>query len=252
MSKLKRFLIVYFVVYTLGGFAAMWAWGPPDFSAAYREQYGHDHERYRAIAGNEHYRLYKENPAMHPLEGHLAEEAAFAETYTARPEFQLERRRIDAYVAFFDYYNTVAVIILAWGAGWAPLRGFLDKKIAQHAERIENARQERLAAEAGLDEANRLAAALPGELADIEAQGATIAAAAIAEAEEATAAIMQHLDDEVADRRAAVERRAQLAIRRELLDRALEQVEEELIAHLTPERQAALIRRFVNGLENAS
>lgn len=252
MNKTKRFLIVYFAVYTLGGFAGMWAWGPPDFSAAYREQYGQEHERYRAVAGNEHYRLYKENPAMHPLEGHLAEEAAFAADYTARPEYLAERKRIDAYIAFFDYYNTIAVVILAWGAGWAPLRGFLDRKIAQYKERIEQARQARTEAEAALAEANRLAADLPAEIAQIEAQGAEIAAAAVTQAEEATATIAQHLEEEAADRRALVERRAQLAIRRELVDRALEHVEKELAEHLTPERQTALIRQFTDGLEKVT
>jgi F0F1-type ATP synthase membrane subunit b/b' len=252
MSSTKRFLLTFFIVYMT--LAVIWAllFGPPGLSEEYLEQNKADHERYLEITKSDWYKRYEERPLLHPAENSLQEsQIAFAEEYSSRPDFIAESRRAAIFHNFFEFYNALAVVIIAVHFGKKPLLAFVDQQIADVRAKMDKARTAREAAQGHRGEAQVKMDGLEAEKAQIEEQAAEMIdedAKAIAEGREN---ILAQIDTETEERKTLEERHAAMRLKEELVDQAMAELTERLKASTTPQLQSAMLDQFVRGLEKA-
>lgn len=251
MSPVKRFLLIYFVVYLVGGVAAVVLYGPPGMSRAYLTEGNNrdDHARYIEFTKHPDYKLHRENPRMHPAEGEVAEMAAFVEEYTARPAFRAEQRRVLVFNLFFEFYTFGAVVVLIVRFARKPLLSFLDArvedvrhKIEQAAQRRAEAARERAGAETRLDEMGK-------ETAQIDAQTQALVDQAEQTLEESLRSGLEQIAAEIEARKRLEERHAALRVKSELVSLAVDRLAQELKTALSSSDRERLLDDFVAYLE---
>lgn len=251
MSPVKKFILGFCGVYLVVAVGVMIALGGPGFSGDYLEQYGREHDRYLEIVKSEPYKLHRENPDLHPAEGALAQEVAFVEEYTSRPEYRAERRRTDIRQLFMDCFNALCVIVLAVRFGWKPLLGFLDAEIAKIKTRLDEAAKARESASTDLAAAEAKQASLDDDKSRIAQQGEDAAAHQAKEIEEGTQQQLAQLDAETEDRKRLEEHRAVMQLKREIVEQSVADLEQTLRALPPEQREPVLIEQFVRELSNA-
>jgi F0F1-type ATP synthase membrane subunit b/b' len=241
----RKFLVILALAYLAGAGGGLALFRSPGLSKAYLQQYGHEHERYRRIAETPEYQRYRERPALNPLNGPMAQKAAFALDYEQRPALRAERRRIMAYVVWFKILNMAALAALALHFITPPLLRFLD----QHGELIraelaeaETARGDALSKQA---EAQAVLDTWPNTEEQIRIRTERALEASLAEVREQTRFAREQITREIKNRRAGELSVAARTLKEELVAQAVEDLEEKYRREATPERQSANVDQFV-------
>jgi len=251
MSPTKRYLLKYAIVYIIFASAGLYFLGPPGLSAAYMKKHDLDHERYLEVVKSEPYILYKENPELHPLPEHLAKEETFVEQYESNPQYKAEEWRLMWFGLYFETFNALALIILAVHFSKKPLLAFLDDKRAEIRTRIDTAEKARLDAETQRLEAEKQVAKLDEERQAIASQGNDLVTKVAQDMNAETETILRQIDKEVEDRKHMEEQRARMQMKSDIVTRAMESLERQLLEEASEERLTALLQEFAQELERA-
>ncbi|MBN2311770.1 MAG: ATP synthase F0 subunit B [Candidatus Hydrogenedentes bacterium] len=251
MSPAKRFLLWYFGVYLVVAVGATVVLGPPGLSGAYMEKYAHEHEHYLEIVKSDAYKLYIERPALHPPDDALAGRLGFVEQYEQRPEFLSEQNRMHVRGLFYEFFNALAVVVMAVRFARGPLLAFLDKRAAEIGARIDQADRAQREAAAQKEDAQAKMARVDEERSRIAEEGQGLAsreAEAIAAGTEEQAA--QIAEDTEARKRLEA-RRAAMQLKRDLVGKSIELLEARLKAEASEARENVLVDHFVQGVAAA-
>ncbi len=251
MSPVKRFLLIFLVVYCVGAGFGIFMWGPPGVSAEYVKENRAAHEHYHETLSSAWYKHYQQSPEANPLNESQAANLAFVEEYAERPDFKAEEHRAHMFEMYFEFYNAIAFIVFAVGLAWKPALGLIDGAIAEHRERLDSAQAAREDAALLKREAEARVQDLPEETARINEQAQAAAKREQTEIEEATESVVAHLVSEIEGRKQLEARRAAMAARKEIVTKAVAAAEQGLRDSMTPEREHAFIEQFGEGLEEA-
>jgi len=245
VTPLKKFFVVFFAVYLILGAAIIVFFGPPGMSDSYLAAYKEDHERYLTIVKRKEYKKYEQRPELVKASPALEADAAFVSEYEANPEFIAEQRRRSVYRHLFEVLNIGAVVYLAVRFGRKPLLHFLDAQIAKLRAGLEQAERERREAAERKQAAIARLDRLEEDKARLEKEIDAYIAKQTAEIEAATEDEFARIEREAEERKRHEEQRVAIAIKRELVAKAIETVAEAYRAHATPEQEAALVEQFV-------
>jgi F-type H+-transporting ATPase subunit b len=280
VSPIKRFFLIYGVVYFAGVFGGLALFGGPNISADFldvddnRERY----QRYLEIIKSDEYKLYLEMAGEAPpeeasealqaaiarahaeaeaerrdtLERQLADHIGFVHEFEEGPAFQAEERRRFWGGLYFDFFNAAAVAALVLRFTAKPLLNVLDQHIAEIRNRIDHARRAREEAEARKAQAAERLEHLEQDEEEISARAGEVAEREAAEVKELERQGIDQIDQETEERVRMESHNARLAFRALVVERAVELVAERYREHAGPERQGALVEDFVRGLENRS
>jgi F-type H+-transporting ATPase subunit b len=258
----KQFLIafvgVYFVLWVIGTVA----FGPPGYQEAYLEQYGEEHEHYIEVIKSTGYKYYvqnpdgieaayAENPNLAPPLANLPDAVAFVEQYESRDAFQAERTRRGRYALYFDFMNATALVLLTVWFTRKPLVAFLDEQVATVRTRIETAAAARSDADTRRKQAEERIAGLDQEREEVIAHARTLADQEAGHIREGTEAVLTQLDRESEQRRRMAEHEAAMAVKRELVQKAVARLTEQLKSEASDTRQDQLVHEFAKSLETA-
>lgn len=257
MTPTKRFLLGFFGVAIAGWLAGVFLYGPPGMSAAYLDAFGEEHEHYVEVLKSDVYKLWAERPHLHgpetwsdPHEAAFLQEAiGFVERYEARPEFHAERERIHRYELFFEFFNPLLVVVLAWRFGRKPLLAFLDGQIAAVRTRIEEAESARAEAKARMDAAARQMASLADERKRLAEETEARIARELADTEAANQASREAMERELEDRKLGERLAAERRLKTELVDAAIAHLTHTIQSQSDPESQRRLVSDFLVELE---
>ena len=251
MTPAKRFLRVFLAVYVVVALALIILCGPPEYSAAYMNEFRDEHQRYLEITKSDAYKLHDQRPHLHPAEGRFAEDVAFVREYESREQFQQERRRIFVYNLLFDVLHAGALVVLAVRFGKQPLLNFLDERIEDVRRRIKRSEEARTRAASEKAQAEAKLKGLEDEKRRLERQTAE----SIQQEKEAIAALtaenLELLALETEERRQREARQAAMKLKAEIVERSVSLLTERLRTELTESDQAALLEQFVERLEVA-
>lgn len=253
MSPAKRFLLitagVSFVVWLTGNIL----WGPPDYSPKYLSQYKAEHDRYLTITKSEAYKRYLQRPALIDPAGseafpNLASDLAFVQQYEARPEFQAEQHRRHIYYLYFEIFNAVLLVVIVVYLGKKPFLGFLDGKITELQETIEEAAKAKAEAEEKIAEANAKIKNLDTLRHGIESEVDARIQQEIQTLGQAHQTNKQQHLNEIEDRKKLEEQRASAKVKMELAKLAVQQLAEDC-KKTTPQRHVDWIDEFCADVE---
>lgn len=249
MRSVKGFLIAYAAVYFVVAIGLNLWLGPPSMSSEYLETYKRDHDRYIETTKDPAYKRWEQRPHLNEPGPELASDIAFVEEYEARPEFQAEMARRGQYDILFDVFNVAMLLILVLRFGWKPLLRLLDDMRDAVARRIERAQEAaRIAAErqkAAQDKINHL----PAERDALEESMQTRIVEMRQEAALQGAQSLSALNKETEDRKRNEAALARQALRRELVDTALADVERRIREGDAAAIQHTMLETFISGLD---
>jgi len=254
MNGTKRFLVALALVSLVVWLAGNVLLGPPSFSGSYMEQYKQEHEHYLEVTKSHAYKLYAQRPELHPPDApdkppNFAASVAFVEAYMQRPEFQAEQRRIARYEIFFDFFNTgVVLVLIAWVAR-KPLVQYLDSRIAALETRMAEVEAARSTAAAQLAAAQAKMAGLPEEQAQVDRDTEDRIAREMEAVSLANAQSLELMERELQDRLMHEELAARQAMKRELVDRALDELAQRLQSGPQESMHERLIEEFAAEME---
>ena len=250
MSPVKRFLLVFFVVYMAGGIVWSLLFGPPGLSSDYLERYKGDHEQYLEITKSDWYKLYLQRPKLHPPANVRQErQAAFVDEYAHRPAFVEESKRAALFQSFFEFYNAIAVVIIAVRFGRKPFLAFVDQQVSDLRAKMEKARAAREAASSRCGKARAIIDGLEADKARLDGQTREVVAEDAKAIGEGREHILAQIDEETESRKRLEEHHAAMRLKRELVDRAIAELTDHLKASPSPQRQATMLEQFMRGLE---
>lgn len=250
MSSVKRFLIACAVIYMVLAILINITLGPPGLSGDYLDEFKPDHERYLYITKGDDYKLWAENPELHPPNEKLSDaDIEFVSDYEDGDAYQAEVTRRWRYQAIFDFLTFTMIIILGVRFGKAPVLAFLDARVDEVRRRIQRAEDASAAAVKRKGDAQTKLDGLDQERTDtgdatqrrIELERARI--------EESTAQALALLERETEDRRHQEELKAQGLMKRELVDEAIEIISERYKAERTKEQESVIIDQLMQQLE---
>jgi F0F1-type ATP synthase membrane subunit b/b' len=250
MMSAKNFLIVYFVVYVALSVVINMLYGPPGMSHEYLNDYKADHDRYLSVSKSTEYKLHKENEAQHPPANEkLAADFAFADSYQEREAFKEEMHRRHRYDLLFDFLRATMVLVLVVRFGGKPLVRFLDGQIAHVREQLEHAAEGRREAAAREAEAKTKLSGIDAErdrlVTEAQARLATEQERMEQTAEQALSMLAQEQEDRVRNE----EIQARRALKKALVEEAIEILVKQYETETTPETEAALVDKFVEQME---
>ena len=246
MSPAKRFLIIFAIAYAIPAIGVIVMWGPPGMSGEWLEQGTNedDYELYLEFYKDSEVKLHLQNPERHPLGEERAADAVVVEAFEKRDDVKHEFHRRHIFELFFEFWNVIAVVVIVVYFAKKPLLGFLDSKIDEVRERIESADTIRTDAEARHAEAKARMDGIEDEVARINEQAEALRETERDNLGEQTEHILEQLEREIEERKELEETRAVTQMRDELIERAFVEVEEQLLAERSPERQAAMLDQF--------
>jgi F0F1-type ATP synthase membrane subunit b/b' len=248
----KRLIRNVTVVYALGIVIGLVLFHSPNFSKSYLQQYGADHERYRAIIKTPEFKAYEERPALHPVHGKLEEDVEFVEAYLERPEYLREENRVWWFVEYFKVLNSTVFILYLAGFVGRPLLDYLDgqiKDIRKGLDDAARARQDAKASKAGVQEKVAGWAEMEDRI-NKESEATIAQHVAKIQAEESDAATL--LARQTAERKQAELFTAARTIKTELVTEAIQRLEERYKNELTLEKLSVNVDHFVNMMERLS
>lgn len=222
----KKFLLRLGLCAIAGWIAGNWLLGPPGLSDAYMEANRHEHEHYIEIIKSHEYKLYAQRPHLADLaaDPHLAERVAFVEAYTASEDFQAEQHRRELYSLFFEFFNSGLVIVLAVRLGRAPLRAFLDEQIEGIREKLSQSARSRKTAVARKAAAEVSIERLPETEMRVHGETERRLEKDLHELAEANHYSLGLQERELVERKKAAVHNAELAVKRRLVNAAIEEL----------------------------
>ncbi|MDQ1256940.1 MAG: synthase subunit b [Candidatus Hydrogenedentes bacterium] len=248
----KKFLLWVTAAYIAGIVLGLLLFRSPSLSPAYLKEHGEEHERYLAVIKSEPFKAYEERPALHPLEGKLAEEVEFAEHYRESEAFLHEEHRVWWYVQYFKVLNSLIFVLYLAGFLGKPLLGFLDNQIQEIRRNLDEAakaRREADAQKAAVQEKVEGWAKLDADIrSESEATIARQVAKIRSEADDAEALLAK----QTASRKQAELQVGARAIKTELVSEAIRQIEQRYKTETAHEELTANVDRFVSLLERLS
>lgn len=226
MNPIKRFLIIYVVVYLAVGIGILATKGGPGLSAKYSAEgtNKHEHEHYLEITKSEPYKLWLENPDLHPLDAHHEAGRVFVEEYTSRPAFIAEERRRDSVELLFDFFNAFMVIVLAVRFGTGPLKEFLGGQVNDLRERMERLEQARNDAQRQRDEIQAQRDGVAQEEARISEETRQLLEHDLNQIKESTTVMLEQMAKETVDRQQDQFHLAAQRLKRELVTQAIDEI----------------------------
>lgn len=255
-----RFILVVATVALVGFIAINVLLGPPGLSKEYLADHKARHDHYLEVRKSEAFKRYEQRPGLNGPGGegasaHLAENIAFAEAYRQMPEFVAEQKRIALYEQAFSFFNASLVVIIALYFGRKPLLRFLDAGIEELRRKLREAEDQRLAAEKRRQDAEARLAGLPEESRRIAAETQERLDRELAELAEANQRSLAVMEADLKDRRREVVKEAEFRVKQELVNAAINSIEERYRTALAQggetvtAHQAELLDAFVGDLE---
>lgn len=220
--RTRTFLLLFFSAYAVLAALGIFLFHSPMLSSGYLTLHGVEHDRYVRITKNEAYQRYRERPHLHPLEGGLAQDAAFAAAYEARPEFRAERLRRMLYVVYFRVLNAAAFLALVLYFGWRPLLRFLDSRIEAAQRHLAQSATARAAAEAKRAETQTRLEQWPEISRKLETDTESVIEKELVRIREQARNIRERSAKEAADKKRAELLAASATLKRELVGNAMD------------------------------
>ncbi len=249
MKKHHIFFAGLVLTYILEAALGLFLFRGPGYSDAYKTAHGREHERYLRISETPEYRRYKERPHLNPLPATMKEDGEFAYTYEQRQDFRAERRRIMAYTLWFRVLNIVVVLALTVYFFKRPILSYFDQQIG--AIRDEYAETERILFEARKKQANaeKLHTIWPQKEKEIHLQSERALKESLAEVEQETEFARAQIARHAANRKEAERIAAAHAMKLELVNTAIRELETKYVREASPERLAKNVDLFVLFME---
>ncbi len=252
----KTFLIVFLVAYVAVALPTILLYGPPGFTAEYLEEYRAETDHYYEVIKSPAYKRYEARPELVKQNPDIwtedfQEDVAFVENYKSREAYKEETHRRHLFELIFEVLNWAAVTLLIGFFAYKPLLNMLDNQIEEIRERIEGSKKAREKAQSALQEAEQKMAALPEEERAIDQDAEDQKARILAELNEQTQAMLKGLDEDAELRKKLAEQEAAMTLKRELVSKAVAQVEQILLDTRSEQRQRLMIEQFMEGLESA-
>lgn len=253
MAKIKRFLIIYVLVYIVIATGINMVYGPPSMSKEYLSEYKADHDRYLEAVKNSDYKLWAQRPELiETPDAKLQDRIAYVEEYEAREAFQEEAHRRHTYNLLFEFFNAGMVVVLIVGLAKGPVGSLVDGMIASIREKLDETEATLNVAEERLDAAQSKIAGLDEDLAGnaelVEERIENIRR----DAALFTGQSLSRLNKEVENRKQHEEIKARHALKEIAVDAAIEQILEQFKSNGTDAHNEALIKQFVAELEKSS
>lgn len=252
MKSTRTFFLLLTGVYVAAAIAGIALFHSPQYSRSYLEKYRAENERHKSILKNPAYQLYRERPALHPLTGKLAEDAAFVEAYESRPEYHAEQRRMLGYVLWFKILNTGTVLAMVVRFGRQPLVKFLDNRIEQTrtemdkaAQSLAGSEQVRAAAQSQLD-------SWPETEGKIRLRTERALEESLAEVRKQTQFARDQIARDIKSRKEAEMNAAIRALKEELVAQSIKELEERYKRTASTEQLAGNVNLFVNLMDHLS
>lgn len=241
----KRFLAGYFAAYLLIAVVLNATLGPPAMSEEFLGEYKRDYDHYLSITKSNAYKLWSERPALHPPEGEEAEQFNFVESFEALPAFQAEKSRRMFYDIAFDFLRAAMVIILVVRFGRKPFAKFVGAQINEIRHRIERVENARTAAENSRLESEKKLEALPKEREALRAETNERIAKEKERIAESAKLAMANIEQETRDRKQYEAMIAERAVKRELVDAAVNVILESYKHEISDASESAFIDDFL-------
>ena len=251
MSPTKKYMLKFGLTALVVWLGANFLLGPPGFSKEYMDQHKADHGRYLSISKSDAFKHYEQRPWLHQDEVSQAD-AEFVATYRAMPDFRKEERRQALYETFFDFFNRLLVVVLALHFGAKPLLGFLDQQIAAVRDRLSTAAEARAQARERREAAEAKLAGIPEEEEKIASNTRKGLDRELAELELANEHSLKVMAQEREDRKREEAHAAELLVKRELVNQAVDAVAAQYKAQRTAAHEAALVEQFARELEGSA
>lgn len=249
MNPVKRFLIVYAVIYVVVAIGLNIALGPPGFSSGYLETNKADHDRYMDGVKRDAYKIWTERPELNPPDEALSALIAFIGEYEVREDFIKEQRRRSLYSVLFDCFNALMFIVLVVRFATKPIASAIDSMIEQVRTRIEKSERAQADAAQRKKNAEDKLAGVDGERERIFHETAERVEHDRAAIKESTALALTQLERELEDRKRTEELKARNMMKQELIDEAIEVLVARYKAERAADRESVLIQDFVRQLE---
>lgn len=253
-SNTKKFLLTLATVAVAGWLAVNWLLGPPGLSSEYLAATQGKHEQYLEAIKSDSYKHYIQRPHLADLENdpHLRHFVALVEEYESNSAFKAEQHRIHLYSLFFEFFNAGIVVVLVLRLAKAPLLQYLDGQIDELRDKINQAARSRKSAVGRR-------AAVEDKLAHIDEEELKVNAttearlerelAELAEANHYSLGLHQR---ELAERKKAEIHAAELAVKRKIVETAMESLTAQIKSNQTAENHDRLIQQFATDLEAQS
>jgi len=245
VRKHRIFFIGLVLFYCLEGALGLFLFHGPGYSEAYMAEHGQEHERYLRISETPEYQRYRERPHLNPLPVEMKEDAEFAFSYAQRQDFRAERRRIFAYAVWFRVLNIVVVLALTVYFFKRPILGYFDRQI--NVIREEYADTEHILSEALKKQARAegLHQAWPQKEKEIHLQAEATLKNNLAEVERETEYVRAQIARDIANRKEAELIAAAHALKLELVNAAVRELEEKYIREASLKRLSENVDLFV-------
>lgn len=248
----KQYFYKVTAIYAIGTVIGLLCFGSPGLSKAYLKGHEQDHKRYLTIIKSEEFKIYEERPALHPLEGKLKEDAEFVEHYRENKDFEHEESRIWWFVEYFKVLNSAVFVCYLVGLVGKPLLKYLDEQIATIRNNFAEAEKARAEAARLKAEAETKMATWAESEERIRAESEAAVAKHLARIQEEGEAAKALLARQTEDRKQAELYSAAKAIKADLVEEALRELEDRYKNELTIEKLNANVDRFVTLMERLS
>lgn len=246
---MKRFLLIYVVVYTVLAAAGLKLFRSPDFSREYLQQHASDHERFMHLSQDPSFEPFAQRPHLFPADDLRHEQLAFVQAYRTRPEYRAERLRIESFSLYFHVLNGVMFLVLVVRAGYGPAVAYLDKRIEQTRSHFDQAAHSRTAAMHRLAEVEAETGTWPQKEQDLERHAEDVINASLVQIREEARLARIQLARETEDRKRAEIFRAAAQIKEELVSEAIRTLEARYSTEATERALRQNVEQFVRLLE---
>lgn len=251
MNPVKRFLIVYAVLYIAGAIGLNVWLGPPGMDSAYLDSFKDDQDRYIDVTKDIAYKKWSQNAELNPPNEGLQSDIDFVAEYKGREAFQAQQRRRGLYSTIFDVFNVGMLIVLIVRFARKPVLNLLDSGIQGVREELESAEQERVNATQGKAQAQKKLDGLDEDQIRLETETKEHIDHSRREIEAAAEHVLELLAQETRDRIQQEELAARMRVKAELVDAAIGQLEARYRESHSAEEEAALIEQFVEQVEQS-
>lgn len=245
MNPVKRFLLIYFIVYIIVGITIIVAFGPAGYSKEYMAEFKADHDHYIEVIKSDEFKLWKENDRLNEK----PQGADFVATYESNPKFVQEQSRRMYFDYFFDFFNFGMVVYLMVHFARKPLCKLLDEQIAALKEKLDRAAKARAEAVKRKNEAQNAYDSLDEELAKLDKEKMDNIDQDNVRIETLASETLAQIDSETEDRKQEEEQKAAMLLKKELITSAIDMIAEKAKAEPLPEDNAELIGQFIAELE---
>ncbi len=245
MKKHRAFFGGLIAAYILQTALGLFLFRSPGYSETYMAEHREEHERYLRISKMPEYQRYMERPHLNPLPAAMKEDGEFAFAYAQRQDFRAERHRIMAYTLWFRVLNIAIVLALTVYFFKRPILSYFDRRIGAIREKyteteltLNEARKKQAAA-------SKLHNTWPTKEKEIRRNAKVALQNSLAEVERETEFARAQIARDVANRKEAELIAAAHAMKLELVNTAIRELEAKYIREASPERLSQNVDLFV-------